>query len=68
VDRRHAAALISRPLVRHHDRQLGAEIDQLCRDVFGPELAIQGTPAERTPQRRSSMFAIPEPSEWRSAA
>ncbi len=28
-----------RPLVVDHDRQLGAEIQRLCRDMFGPDLA-----------------------------
>ena len=28
-----------RPLVTNHDRQLGVEIHQVCRDMFGPELA-----------------------------
>jgi AcrR family transcriptional regulator len=28
-----------RPLVVDHDRQLGAEIHGLCRDMFGPDLA-----------------------------
>jgi AcrR family transcriptional regulator len=27
-----------RPLVVEHDRQLGAEIQRLCRDMFGPDL------------------------------
>ena len=34
---RHDAEL--RPLVVAHDRKLAAEIAQLCRDMFGPELA-----------------------------
>ena len=28
-----------RPLVVEHDRQLGAAIQALCRDMFGPDLA-----------------------------
>ncbi len=37
VAARHDAEL--RPLVIEHDRRLGTEISELCRDMFGPDLA-----------------------------